>query len=153
MSGKLLDILCFNMFIRGCWDAHASHLLLSFLSLPLFLYLSLSLNTFLSASQDGGSLVHPAADRSLFSHPGQRTLPGHGQPRKKAAGGWGGDGGRSAALRVLRLPPRPAGPRAGGDREEAGQNSQGAEQQEENPHQKPAARHLQPGMEEKWCKK
>lgn len=43
------------------------------LSFSLCLYFSTHLsrlNTFLSASQDGGSLVHPAAERSLFSHPG-----------------------------------------------------------------------------------
>lgn len=56
-------------------------------SLPLSLSLSLFPHTFPSATQDGGSLIHPAAERSLFSSPGERTFPGDGQPREPAAGG------------------------------------------------------------------
>lgn len=53
--------------------------LLSALSVSLRLSLFLSSPTFHSDSQDGGSLIHSAADRSLFSSPRKRTFPGDGQ--------------------------------------------------------------------------
>ena len=91
-------------------------------------------------TQDGGSLVHPAADSPLFFSPRKFTFFGDGRPRDRTGAGC------SRVIRPLGShAPRPAGSGAGGDREEAGQNSPGAEQQEEDPDQEPTAGHHQPG--------